>query len=85
MRSVKAVRLFRLAAGDDLHHRLGASRGAVRADGAIGDDRLQRQATGYVSPDSFTHGSSEQRQRWFRRGIESGSLEACDSFGAAEL
>jgi uncharacterized protein len=58
---------------------------ALNAASAIGDDRLQRQATGHVSPDSFTHGSSEQRQRWFRRGMESGALEACDSFRAAKL
>jgi predicted metalloprotease len=58
---------------------------ALTAASAIGDDRLQRQAGGYVSPDSFTHGSSEQRVRWFRRGVESGELDACDTFGAAEL
>jgi uncharacterized protein len=54
----------------------------LRAASAIGDDRLQMQSQGYVSPESFTHGSSEQRMRWFRRGLESGSLEACDTFGA---
>jgi predicted metalloprotease len=58
---------------------------ALTAASAIGDDRLQRQSGGYVSPDSFTHGSSEQRVRWFRRGVESGELEACDTFGASEL
>jgi hypothetical protein len=58
---------------------------ALRAAAAIGDDRLQRQARGYVTPDSFTHGSSEQRVRWFRRGLEGGSLEACDTFSASRL
>jgi predicted metalloprotease len=50
------------------------------AASAIGDDRLQRQTTGYVTPDSFTHGSSEQRVRWFRRGLESGDPNACETF-----
>jgi predicted metalloprotease len=58
---------------------------ALNAASAIGDDRIQSQAQGYVVPDSFTHGSSEQRVRWFRRGFESGKLQACDSFNAAEL
>ena len=58
---------------------------ALSAASAIGDDRLQRQAGGYVSPDSFTHGSSEQRVRWFRRGFESGKIESCDTFSAREL
>jgi predicted metalloprotease len=57
----------------------------LKAASAIGDDRLQRQSRGYVSPDSFTHGSSEQRVRWFKRGIETGSVSACDTFGAREL
>lgn len=52
---------------------------------AIGDDRLQQQSRGYVTPDSFTHGSSEQRVRWFRRGLESGDPNRCDSFSAREL
>ncbi|HQR49486.1 MAG TPA: neutral zinc metallopeptidase [Steroidobacteraceae bacterium] len=52
----------------------------LRAASAIGDDTLQRQAQGYVVPDAFTHGSSEQRVRWFKRGIENGTLEACDTF-----
>jgi predicted metalloprotease len=58
---------------------------ALRAAEAIGDDTLQRQAQGRVVPDSFTHGTSEQRQRWFARGYESGSIESCDTFGAAQL
>jgi predicted metalloprotease len=52
----------------------------LAAAAAIGDDRLQRQATGRVSPESFTHGTSEQRARWFRRGFEAGTVEACDTF-----
>ncbi len=58
---------------------------ALRAASAIGDDRLQREAGHRVVPDSFTHGSSQQRVRWFRRGFESGSMEACDTFSAREL
>jgi uncharacterized protein len=50
------------------------------AASAIGDDRLQRQAQGHVVPESFTHGSSEQRVRWFKTGLESGTLDACDTF-----
>jgi len=52
----------------------------LNAASAIGDDRLQREARGRVSPDSFTHGSSEQRMRWFSRGFREGTLEACDTF-----
>jgi predicted metalloprotease len=58
---------------------------ALNAASAIGDDRIQRQTQGYVVPDAFTHGSSEQRVRWFKRGYESGKLEACDTFNAEEL
>jgi predicted metalloprotease len=56
----------------------------LRAASAIGDDRLQREAQGYVRPDSFTHGTSEQRVRWFRRGLETGDIAQGDTF-AAEL
>ena len=52
----------------------------LRAAGSIGDDRIQRQATGRVTPDSFTHGSSEQRMFWFRRGLDSGNPDLCDTF-----
>jgi uncharacterized protein len=58
---------------------------ALRAAEAIGDDTLQRQAQGRVVPDSFTHGTSEQRMRWFMTGYETGSIEACDTFRARQL
>lgn len=58
---------------------------ALTAASAIGDDRLQREARGYVVPDSFTHGSSEQRVRWFSIGLESGQLQECNTFSASAL
>ena len=58
---------------------------ALRAASSIGDDRLQRQARGYVTPESFTHGTSAQRVRWFRRGLEEGSLAGCDTFASGGL
>jgi hypothetical protein len=57
----------------------------LRAASAIGDDRIQRETQGRVVPDAFTHGSSEQRVRWFRRGLESGKPEDCDTFAAQQL
>ncbi len=57
----------------------------LRAASAVGDDRLQKAATGHVSPESFTHGSAEQRSRWFRRGLEAGRIDACDTFSAERL
>ena len=57
---------------------------AMNAASAIGDDRLQRQSRGTVVPDSFTHGSSAQRVRWFKRGLESGDTRQCDTFAANE-
>lgn len=58
---------------------------ALNAASMIGDDRLQKQARGYVTPDSFTHGSSEQRVRWFKKGLETGNVNTCDTFGAKSL
>ena len=58
---------------------------ALTAASAIGDDRLQRQSGGTVAPDSFTHGSSAQRVRWFRTGFESGDPMACDTFSTSSL
>ncbi len=53
---------------------------ALRAASSIGDDKLQKETTGYVRPDSFTHGSSQQRVAWFRRGLSSGDLSQCNTF-----
>jgi predicted metalloprotease len=58
---------------------------ALRAATAIGDDRLQRESQGYVVPDSFTHGTSEQRVRWFRRGLETGDIRQGDTFNTNNL
>lgn len=58
---------------------------AMRAASAVGDDRLQYRSRGYVVPDSFTHGSSEQRVRWFRRGYETGDINQGDTFSARDL
>jgi predicted metalloprotease len=58
---------------------------AMTAAEAIGDDKLQMQSQGYVVPDSFTHGTSEQRVRWFMKGLKTGDLELSDTFEAAEL
>ena len=58
---------------------------ALNAASAIGDDRLQKQGQGYVVPDAFTHGSSKQRVRWFKRGLGGGEIRACDTFQVAEL
>jgi predicted metalloprotease len=57
----------------------------LSAAAAVGDDRIQMASRGYVSPESFTHGSSEQRMRWFKRGLETGDLKACDAFAARQL
>ena len=58
---------------------------ALNAASQIGDDRLQKQQRGYVTPDSFTHGSSAQRVNWFQRGYQTGRFDSCDTFNAASL
>lgn len=58
---------------------------AMNAAAAVGDDRIQEQATGRVTPDNFTHGTSEQRQRWFRKGFVAGDLEQWDTFNVSTL
>jgi predicted metalloprotease len=58
---------------------------ALRTAAAIGDDTLQKKARGFAVPDSFTHGTSEQRQRWFGNGFRSGKVGACNTFAAAQL
>jgi predicted metalloprotease len=55
---------------------------ALGAAAAVGDDRLQKMATGHVSPDSFTHGTSQQRMAWFSRGLDAGSVAACNTFSS---
>ena len=57
---------------------------AMQTASSIGDDRMQRRSQGYIVPDAFTHGSSEQRVRWFMAGLKSGQLAACDTFQARE-
>jgi predicted metalloprotease len=58
---------------------------ALGAAAAVGDDRLQRMSTGTVSPESWTHGSSAERMRWFKRGVDTGTIASCDTFGASAL
>jgi predicted metalloprotease len=57
----------------------------LKAASAVGDDTLQKESQGYAVPDSFTHGSSAQRMRWFQRGLRGGDVAACDTFAAATL
>lgn len=73
-----AERMSHILEGGDLNE-------ALRAAQAIGDDRLQRQAQGYVVPESFTHGTSEQRARWFDRGLKTGDMTQGDTFSARNL
>jgi predicted metalloprotease len=72
---------------DQKHHMLEAGdvEAALAAATALGNDVMQRRMQGTVVPDSFTHGTSEQRIRWFRRGLETGELAKCDTFKAPEL
>jgi uncharacterized protein len=80
-------------AGVWAHHADGANRileagdveEAMRAAAAIGDDALQKQAQGYAVPDSFTHGTSQQRQRWFNQGLSVGDVNKCDTFNVASV
>jgi predicted metalloprotease len=80
-------------AGVWAHHADGANRileqgdveEAMRAAAAIGDDALQKQAQGYAVPDSFTHGTSEQRMRWFNQGLRHGDIQQCDTFKVAAI
>lgn len=80
-------------AGVWAHHADGANRileagdveEAMRAAAAIGDDALQKQAQGYAVPDSFTHGTSKQRMRWFNQGLKMGDVDKCDTFSASRV
>lgn len=69
------------------HHILenGDIESGLNAASQIGDDTLQKRSQGYVVPDAFTHGTSAQRVRWFKRGFESGDLRQCDTFAANPL
>jgi predicted metalloprotease len=58
---------------------------ALQTASAIGDDRLQKEMQGYVVPDSFTHGSADQRKQWFTTGLRTGSVASCDTFGSPQL
>jgi predicted metalloprotease len=58
---------------------------ALNAANSIGDDKLQKQAQGYVVPDAFTHGTSAQRMRWFKKGFDTGDINQGDTFSATNL
>ncbi len=68
-----ADRQFHIFEPGDIEEALGAA-------AAVGDDNLQRQAGGRVRPETFTHGNSEQRMQWFRRGLDTGSIQSCNTF-----
>jgi hypothetical protein len=72
--AANADRRFRILQPGDIEK-------AVRTAQAIGDDRLQKSGQGYVVPDSFTHGSSAQRQQWLNTGLKSGQVDSCNTFG----
>jgi uncharacterized protein len=55
---------------------------ALNAASAVGDDRIQKQATGRVNPETWTHGSAKDRAAWFRRGFETGNIDNCDTFAS---
>ena len=57
---------------------------ALGAAAAVGDDRLQKMSTGHVSPESFTHGTSEQRMHWFTAGLNGGTIDSCNTFAAPQ-
>jgi len=63
----------------------GEIEGALNAAAQIGDDTLQRRTQGRVVPESFTHGSAQQRMRWLKRGYDTGKTQSCDTFGTSEL
>ncbi len=77
-RHAQETKLIEDVSASDIHD-------ALDAASAVGDDRLQRAATGSVNPDSFTHGTSAQRDRWFSRGYDGGTLDGCDTFAASTL
>ena len=65
--------------------RAGRLEAGLNAAATIGDDRLQKMGQGYVQPESWTHGSSEQRMTWLRKGLETGDPKACDTFASNQL
>jgi predicted metalloprotease len=73
-----AERYFRILEEGDIEE-------AMNAAAAVGDDRIMKRTQGYVVPDAFTHGTSEQRMRWFVKGFKTGDINQGDTFGAREL
>ena len=76
--AAKADEKYRILQDGDIEEGLNAAH-------KIGDDYLQKQAQGYVVPDSFTHGSSEPRVRWFKQGLQSANPNSCDTFSSTNL